>query len=281
MTSRRRQRNQIIKADGRIEKFSRKKLYRSLSHSGLSKKHCDDISHKVASEVKNGCPTKEIFRRTLSLVNKSSPIAGAQYSLKKALFELGPGGHHFETYVSYYFRELGFSTQTCVNVPGRLVNHEVDVRGHNKNQHIFVECKFHNRAGIKNDIKVALYVKARWDDISQGPEGKNITGFYLASNTSFTKDAITYSKGSGLKLLGVNAPEGKSFFDQIHELGLYPITSLRKLTKLHKSLLLEEGIILARDLLSKNSIFYKFNFGPDQIEALLQEVQILLKGKNK
>jgi len=32
-------------------------------------------------------------------------------------------------------------------------------------KHIFVEAKFHNRLGVKTDLKVALYVKARFDDL--------------------------------------------------------------------------------------------------------------------
>ena len=60
-----------------------------------------------------------------------------------------------------------------------------------------IECKSHNRFGIKNDIKTALYVKARWDDLKEGPDGKKVESFVLASNTSFTKDALVYAEGTG------------------------------------------------------------------------------------
>ena len=88
----------------------------------------------------------------------------------------------------------------------------------------------------------ALYVKARWDDLKQGPHGRSLSGYYLASNTAFTKDAMTYSKGVGLKLLGINAPEEQSLLDKIKVYKLYPITSLIRLKKHYITSLLDKKI---------------------------------------
>ena len=74
--------------------------------------------------------------------------------LKKAIFDLGPSGHHFETFVSRYFEEIGYTTKTCQTLNGRLVKHEIDIVGIKNGKRVFIECKFHNRIGIKNDIKI-------------------------------------------------------------------------------------------------------------------------------
>ncbi len=265
---------QILKSTGRPEKFSKKKLIHSLVRTGLPKRQCEHIANEVTHDICEGQKTSDIYRKTLRLVRERSPLAGIQYSLKRAIFELGPTGHHFEEYVGRYFEELGYKTKTCQILKGKWVNHEVDVIAINHQEKFFVECKFHNRMGIKNDIKTALYVKARWDDLKSGTAGIGLSGFYLASNTAFSLDAIRYAEGTGLRLLGVNAPTDKSFLEHIKELRLYPITSLKSLNKHAKQLLIEKGFILAKDMKGKEDLLYKLGFSESEINNIQDEVDI-------
>lgn len=269
----------IYKADGRIETYSRSKLYNSLRRSGLSNRQASLIADKVGHEIGEGSKTGDIYRKTLRLVKKRSPVAAVHYSLKRSIFELGPTGFHFEKFVARYFQELGFSTKTCLTLQGKWVKHEVDVLAEKEGKRYFIECKFHNHKGLKNDIKVALYVKARWDDLKEGPEGKNLDGFYLASNTAFTLDAITYAEGSGLKLLGVNAPPQESFLEQIKKMHLYPITSLRKLNKHMKDILISQNILTAKDLPQNLNILLKLGLNEDEINSILAEIELLKDSK--
>lgn len=269
----------IYKSHGGTEHFSKKKLFTSLKRSGLPNKQCQLITDKVAHEIGEGSKTRDIYHKALRLVNQTSPVAAVHYSLKKALFDLGPTGHHFESYVAKYFQELGYETKICQTLNGRLVTHEVDIVGVKNGKRVFVECKFHNRVGIKNDIKIALYVKARWDDLKEGVEGKNLTAFYLASNTAFSLDAITYANGSNLKLLGVNAPTEKPFIEEIKTLCLYPITSLKGLNKFFKNELLTRNILLARELPSQVNYLLRLGMPERTINQLLAEVELLKKGQ--
>jgi hypothetical protein len=272
-----RQNFQIYKSHGGLEKFSNNKLYTSLRHSGLPHKQSQIITEQVAREVSEGSKTRDIYRKTLKLVNQSSHLAAVHYSLKRALFDLGPSGHNFEAFVAKYFEEIGYQTKTCQTLKGRLVNHEIDVVGEKNGKRVFVECKFHNRVGIKNDIKIALYVKARWDDLKQGKEGKNLSAYYLASNTAFTLDAITYAEGSGLNLLGVNAPVNKPFVEEIKSLHLYPVTSLKRLNSKMKKELLLRNIILAKELPAQLSLLQKLGLRENEVEPLLAEIELLNK----
>lgn len=267
----------IVKSSGRPEKFSKKKLLQSIKHTGLPIKTCQKITNKVAVEISEGERTKDIYKKALSLVAENSRIAAAQYSLKRALFELGPSGHNFEYFVSMYFEAKGFKTKVGKTIPGKLVKHEVDVIASKNGYTYFVECKFHNRQGLKNDIKVALYVKARWDDLKNGPEGKELRGFFLASNTAFTLDAITYAEGTGLKLLGVNAPVKCSFLEEVKQLRLYPITSLKRLNKSNKQKLLIQGFYLAKDLLLQYDELYRIGMTEREIDLLMLEIEQLIE----
>lgn len=268
----------IYKSNGGVEGFSKKKLFNSLKRSGLPDKQCKVITEKVTHEIGEGSKTRDIYHKALKLVNQTSAVAGVHYSLKKAIFELGPTGHHFESYVAKYFQELGHETITCKTLNGRLVSHEVDIIASKDGKRIFVECKFHNRIGIKNDIKTALYVKARWDDLKEGMEGKNLAGFYLASNTAFTLDAITYANGSKLNLLGVNAPTEKPFLEEIKALRLYPITSLKGLNKLMRNELLTKDILLAKEIPNKINLLLRMGMQERAVNQLIEEVELLQKG---
>ncbi len=265
----------IFKANGDVESYSRRKLVTSLRRSGLSPHEANRIAQKVGHEVSEGTRTKDIFRKTYRLVKETSSVAAALYSLKRSIFELGPTGHHFEEFVACYFKELGHDTKTCLTLQGKWVRHEIDVLVEKNGKRHFVECKFHNRKGIKNDIKIALYVKARWDDLREGPEGKNLDGFYLASNTAFTLDAMTYAEGTGLKLLGVNAPLPESFLEQIKRMHLYPVTSLLRLNRHLKNVLLSENVLLAKEIPENLKLLMKLGLDETEINGILREVELL------
>lgn len=267
----------IYKSSGGVEPFSRKKLFQSLKRSGLSIDKCNRITNQIYREIKQGDNTKNIYEKALRLVNKESHYAAVQYSLKKAIFELGPAGHYFEKYVARYFNAIGFYTQTGVILEGLWVKHEVDIVAVKDKEKFYVECKFHNKIGKKNDIKTALYVKSRWEDLKKGPEGKNLSGFYLVSNTGFSKDAIRYSEGTGLGLLGVNAPADKPFLEEIKEMQLYPVTSLKRLPRSLKNYLLSKDVLLAEEVVTQLPILERFGMGQDEVEAVIFEIELLTR----
>lgn len=266
----------IIKANGNREPFSRIKLTRSLARTGLPRKTCEDIANKVSNEVRTGDKTKFIYRKAFNLIKERSPLATVRYSLKKALFELGPEGHNFEDFVARYFAKKGFTAQVCKTLQGKYVKHEVDCIATNSSGDYFSECKFHNRSGTKNDVKISLYVKARWDDLKTGPDGKNLKGYYIFSNTAFTTDAILYAAGTGLKLMGVNSPAEKSFLEEIKLMKLYPVTSLRTLTKYQKHMLLQKKIVVADEV--NIEILLKIGVDSSQINKVMEEVSLFQKG---
>ncbi|MBY0415733.1 MAG: restriction endonuclease [Bdellovibrionales bacterium] len=253
-----------------------KKFQRSLLHAGLEPKYRKEIGNEVIKHVYPGIKTKEIYNHAIKLIKKSSSLAAIKYSLKKSILQLGPTGFVFEKFVARYFEALGFKTFVGIVLQGEFVRHEVDVVAYKNNFQIYVECKFHNVMTTKNDIKTALYVKARWDDLKNGPDGKYLKNFYIASNTSFTSDAITYAKGCGLMLLGVNSPEEVSFLDLIVKHQLYPITSLRRLKKIYCIELINRNLLLCSDLLKSKKILLKIGMSEEEIKNIFRDINRLL-----
>lgn len=267
----------IIKSSGLPEKFSPIKLHNSLKQSGLSPSKSKSIVEEVTRHVKSGTSTKDIYRKAFKLINQESTLAAVHYSLKRAILEMGPSGYAFEHFVARYFAELGFETQVGVTLQGKYVTHEIDVIAQTPSEKIFVECKFHNTIGKKNDIKTALYVKARWDDLKEGPVGEDLVAFYLASNTSFTKDVLQYAEGTGLKLLGVNAPTDESFIDKIRRYKLYPVTSIRRIKKYIKDALIENDVLTCKELLHQEKLLYQLGLKEHEIDLIFKDIHYLLE----
>src|ERR1700690_2186338 len=146
----------ITKADGEREPFDPAKLEHSLALAGASSTLRARVLAHVLQELHPGMMTEEIYRRAFDMLRReeATPVA-ARYSIKRAVFALGPSGFPFEQFVAQILRAHGWSTRTGVALNGRCAPHEVDVLAEKGNKRIGIEAKFHNDATGKTDIKDA------------------------------------------------------------------------------------------------------------------------------
>lgn len=240
----------IVKGDGEREEFDVRKLARSLEHAGADQAGAESIAQVIAAEVEDGMTTSEIYRKAFTLLHKQERTAAARYSMRRAILDLGPTGFPFEKFIAALMKEKGYETTHNVMVKGRCAEHEVDVVMRNERHTIGAELKFHNTPGFKTDLKIALYVRARYWDIQWGAEDRHeesgIDEGWLITNTKFTTNAIQYAECAGIRLLGWNYPHGAGLSDLIKETGVYPVTVLTSLSGADKMRLLANGVTLCR-----------------------------------
>jgi Holliday junction resolvase-like predicted endonuclease len=202
----------IIKADGTRESFRVEKLERSLIRAGANADEAKRVAAHVVGEIREGMRTSEIYRHAFEYLRQHEARMAPRYSLKRALAELGPTGFPFEKFVAELLQTAGYATALNVHCRGRCVEHELDVVAWKGEETVAIEAKFHHEVGLKSDVKVALYVKARFDDLvgqsaaCAGTE-RVFTGGRLITNTKFTDNAIQYARCAGLPLIGWNYPE--------------------------------------------------------------------------
>lgn len=270
----------IEKASGQTELFSETKLRRSLRRSGASVVEVDQVVEDITSVLKTGASTQQIYKNAFSLLKKRRRSIAGRYSLKKAILDLGPSGFAFEKYISELLALDGFSVQQGVMVKGACVSHEVDVVAEKDNQHIMVECKFHNQAGIRSDIKVALYIQARFEDIEKAWKKK--TGHaqkfhevWLVTNTKLSSDAIRYAECVGMKAIGWDYPIGKGLERRVDDSGLHPITCLTSMGKAQKQQLLGKGIVLCKQLLQNKKAIRSLGYSASKRDAIVKEIHQL------
>ncbi|KKR53706.1 MAG: ATP-cone domain protein [Parcubacteria group bacterium GW2011_GWA1_40_21] len=269
----------IIKSTGEKELFDVRKLEASLARAGASESSVSLIAEHILKEVRDGMSTGEIYTHAFSLLRRYEKPAALKYSVRRAVMELGPSGFPFEKFIADLFKARGFKAETNLLARGKCVEHEIDVMAWNDVKLIIAEAKFHNDNGLKSDLKVALYVKARFDDLKEtlfSPDGnkRKFDEAYLITNTKFTSHAIDYAKCSGLALIGWNYPNTGNLHNMIEDFNLHPITALTALSGSEKRDLLSQGIVLSKQISDRN-ILKGVGIKDARIDAILQEIKEL------
>jgi hypothetical protein len=272
----------ITKADGTAEFFKVEKLRRSLRRAGATPGEINNISEQILTEIYDGIQTQEIYRRAFSLLRQQEPPIAARYSLRRALFSLGPTGFPFESFLARLFQTDGYSVRTGLVIPGRCAEHEIDVAAFHDTHSFVGEAKFHARPGIKTDLQVALYSYARLLDLREQKIClESICGikeFWLITNTKFTSAAERYAGCTGLKLLSWDYPRHDNLHDRIQRARIYRIRVLQSLNVNQISTLIENDIIICRDLLNNPLVLRRLHLSSHKQGQVLNEAEQVIEG---
>lgn len=251
---------QIIKANGKTEEFSEEKLMASIKRAGVPENLQQEVLTHINGLIYERIPTSEIYKHIQEYLGKTQVEYKQKYSLKQAIMEMGPSGHPFEKFVAEIFKAMGYKTEVGVLLEGESVTHEVDIIATNETKKIFVECKFHNRAGSISEVQVALYTKARYDDLK---DKHKFTDAMLVTNTKISEDALTYANSKHVSVMSWSYPEGASLRDLVEGYKLYPITELSNINLEEKQELLAKNIILVKQICDNPDILNNV-FLPDE-----------------
>jgi hypothetical protein len=241
----------------------------------IKDKKTKEVKPVSVDDPENGCYIQLKYDSKADGPNKWSVNKGDRAPLSekqiKAISKLKP----FEGYIAEIYKAKGFEVATDQIIQGKCVSHEVDVVAWNENKLIMAEAKFHNELGIKSDLKVALYVKARYDDIhgieyNYGKRRKLDEGL-LITNTNFTVKAVEYSECAGVKLIGWNYPSQGNLHDMIEDMGLHPVTCLTTLTNSEKKDLMENGITLCRNVRDSADKLMQLGLSREAIDQAVEE----------
>jgi hypothetical protein len=269
----------IIKADGTIEAFDGTKLETSLRKAGASERTAERIRRTIEASISTAAESHEIYKRAFQMLRQEARPAAARYSLRRALFEFGPTGHPFEDFVAEIFKKEGWLVEGRRMIPGKCVPHEVDVYATRAGEYLAAELKYHNDPGYKTDVKVALYVKARFDDIWQcDPKTTGtcpVDHGFLITNTKFTSHAVQYAKCSGLGLLGWSYPSTGNLYDRIVANGVYPVTALTTLKKAEKRLLIDQNVVTCEQVAERRDLLRELGITPERIGSILAETKTI------
>lgn len=239
----------VIKADGTKEVYNEEKIKNSAARVGVPEGLLTQMLEHIRSRLYDGIPTHEIFTMIKEFLHdSSSPYLAMKYNLKSALAALGPSGYPFEQYVALLLTEIGYTTKTNQIIDGACVSHEVDVLAVKDGTTYFVEAKFHKNPSQRTDVRIPLYIKARYDDLAASwKEGQ--TAPWITTNTRFSTDAIKYAECQKIKLTSWGYPKDEGIMDLIEKTNLHPVTMIDGLGKSDLTRLMAAGVVTCKQLL--------------------------------
>ena len=271
----------VTKNTGEKDIFDVEKLKTALRRSGATETEVNLVEQEVLDNLYDGITTKKIYQIAYNLLRNKSKRTAGRYRLKNAVMSLGPSGYPFEKFLGRLFESRGYRVQVGTILKGKCVTHEIDVIANNGTEQIMVECKFHSSIAQKSDVKVPLYIQSRFLDVKamweQQPELNSIRfAGMVATNTRFTEDAKNFARCVGLKVISWDYPAGNSLREWIDESGYYPITALQSLRKKDKEFLLENNLVLCRELESNRQKLRYLNLSESTIKNVLSEAAHLI-----
>lgn len=244
----------IEKADGTKEPFQAQKLRNSLRRAGANQAEIHNVVSEIEGELHEGMTTREIYQHAFTILRKQADVVSTKYSLRRALFGLGPTGFPFEQFLARLYEAQGYRVDVGAVLPGTCGTHEVDLVASKEDDCFLAEAKFHMRPGIKSDMQVALYSYARFMDLKGIQPHKGacpVTHYRIITNTKFTSTAIAYAECAGVELLSWDYPKKNNLQDMIESIGFYPVSVLQHLSTKEKRMLMDAGVILCRDIVEK------------------------------
>ena len=271
----------IVKADGSREAFNSVRLTASLRRAGAGEYTAERIARDITATIVPDTTSHKVYTRAFALLRKEARPVAARYALRRALLELGPSGHPFEDFISHLFRAEGWQVETRKIIKGKCVSHEVDFYASHpgENVHLAAELKYHNDPGYKTDLKIALYVKARFEDIFSCDAQLRacpVDRGLLITNTKFTSEAVAYAECAGVELLGWGYPEPDTLFSRMSRAKVYPITTLTQLSHAEKNLLIAGRVIAVDEIIRDRHLLDPLKLRSERVGDVLAEADGLL-----
>jgi hypothetical protein len=270
----------VIKASGEKEAYRREKIISCLKRTSVPANFHQAAVDYVESRLYPNIKTSEIFSNLKKFLKKTHRGSASRYGLKQALFKLGPSGYPFEAFSGRLLEKLGYQVNLNQTIRGKCVEHEVDVVAQKDKKHFMIECKYHNNQGIKTDVKVALYVWARFEDLVE--KWKLHPGHlqefhqpWLMTNTRCTKAAHQYGRCRRMMIISWDKPPGEGLRELVNQTKLYPITLLSVLPQSIYKRLIEQDIVDLQQFLEADEQTLA-EFPPKLITQAKEEARLLI-----
>lgn len=265
----------VIKANKRKEQFDEEKVINSIRRAGVPESIRQDVLEHVKSKLYEGISTSEIYNHIIEFLGKSEhPYTRSSYSLKEGIMALGPTGYPFEDFIAKLLESKGYHTKVRQILPGECISHEIDVVASKDGRTAMIEAKFHNSPGTRSQIHVGLYTQARYEDVR---DRNSFDEAWLVTNTKTTVDVNTYALCKNIKVMSWSYPEGDSLRDLIETTRLHPITILSSLNTSQKRTLLDNHIVLCKDIFNDPKLINILYLPEQDKQKVLSEVAYIAK----
>lgn len=274
----------VKKYSGELVPFNSDSLRHSLTRSGANNEQVEKVYTQIKEKLFDGISTRELYQLAFEALKSQRSSFAARYSLKKALRELGPEGFYFEKWIARLFQEYGFESTTGQTIQGHAVSHEIDVVASKGNEMLAIECKFRNDIDAKISVTTPMYFLSRFKDISDISyhffgQDKKFTQGWLVTNAYLTSDSKDFGKYYNVNFLSWDYPVDNSIKKRVDKAVFYPVTCLTTLTDVEEKTLLQNQIILVKDIINNKEALKSLKLDSDRLRLVLEEAKELIDYK--
>lgn len=274
----------VKKYSGELVPFNSDSLRHSLTRSGANNEQVEKVYTQIKEKLFDGISTRELYQLAFEALKSQKSSFAARYSLKKALRELGPEGFYFEKWIARLFQEYGFESTTGQTIQGHAVSHEIDVVASKGNEMLAIECKFRNDIDAKISVTTPMYFLSRFKDISDISyhffgQDKKFTQGWLVTNAYLTSDSKDFGKYYNVNFLSWDYPVDNSIKKRVDKAVFYPVTCLTTLTDVEEKTLLQNQIILVKDIINNKEALKSLKLDSDRLRLVLEEAKELIDYK--
>ncbi len=245
----------VAKADGTKQLFDREKVVRTCLRMGATREVAKAVTDKIEMKIYNGIQTRKILQMIFAQLSKHKPAVRHQIDLRKALSLMKPKPD-FESFIQILLKEHGYEVVPNQIIRGKCVEHEVDAVARKNGETYIVEVKHHYNYHTPTGLDVSRIARAIFEDVAEGfrlgLNALNVSKAVIVCNTKFSQHAKRYAECRGIHNIGWSSPPDRSLQILIEEKKLYPVTYLKGLNTMAREKLVSAGIILLKQLTTKN-----------------------------
>ncbi len=245
----------VKKADGTRQPFQRGKVINTCLRMHASKQIAEKIADKIENRLYDDIPTKKILQMIFSYLKKYRPVVKHQIDLRRAISLLKPKPD-FERFIQMLLEAHGYTVSCNQIVRGRCVEHEVDAVATKGNKTYLVEIKHHSNHHIYTGLDVPRIARATFEDLIEGfnldLHPIDFSQVLVVCNTKFSEHANRYARCRSIRQIGWKTPPKEGLERMIEEKNLHPVTILKGLNRNNREKLLDSGLILLKQLISRD-----------------------------
>lgn len=242
----------VKKADGTTQPYKRAKIITTCLRLHANRETAETIANKIERQIYDGIPTKKILQLIYRYLT-DSPVVKHQIDLKKAISLLRPQPD-FEQFIRMLLEEYGYTVADSQIVRGKCVEHEIDAIAYRGKKTYLVEIKHHRNHHSYTGLDIPRIAQATLEDLVDGfrlnLNSLNFTKALIVCNTKFSEHATQYAKCKGIDLIGWKTPPNHGLELMIEEKKFLPIPILKRLGTKNKEKLMDNNIILLKQLLA-------------------------------
>ena len=241
----------VRKADGTVRPFNRENVLRTCHRLRLSASEAEEVVAEIEQKLFEGITTKRILEMIFEHGQRHRPHLAHMVDLREALSLMRPKPD-FEKFVAIVLEHEGYRVATNKIVPGKCVEHEIDVIATKGSETIYIEVKHHFQFHTFTGLDIFLQANSTFEDLVQGylshSHQYNFTKPMIVLNTRISEHARRYAACRGIGAMGWNIPQHAGLERHIDQRLLYPVTVLRSLDAATLGRLGDNGVYTLKQL---------------------------------